>query len=191
MGNFGYRCKHTSRQIASRTHSQELQLAEQVIISETLMRGQARGSGSTEFNSNIEGSRPQERDENTQTWNNHRMDVRKHAGVEWDREHSTSEPNSSGMPLHTENHMVSLTEVHNVVENLMRVAIYKLDDWVSYTVEQIVVEFLNTYDVDRNKRFIQAALRWALNRLLVSILDDSSDIRKSFKVATIYTETAP
>lgn len=44
--------------------------------------------------------------------------------------------------------------------------------------------------MDHNKSFIKAALRRPLNRLLVSILDNSSRIRKSFEDAKVQVTMA-
>lgn len=56
--------------------------------------------------------------------------------------------------------------------------------------EQIVADALGTCGVDHNKAFFKAASRSALNRQLVSILDDTSGISESFEDAIIQVTTA-
>lgn len=82
-------------------------------------------------------------------------------------------------------------DVYNFVGKLMQEAISKLKDRVINIGEQTVVDALETCDVDHNKTFIKAALRNALNRQLVSILDDFLRTRESFENALIQAATAP
>lgn len=76
-------------------------------------------------------------------------------------------------------------------EKSMQTATPKLNDRLIDIVKQTVVDALETSDVEHHKNFIKAALRSALNRLLVSTLDDSSCIKESFEDAIIQGATAP
>lgn len=67
----------------------------------------------------------------------------------------------------------------------MEEAIDKVGYQLNEIVDQTVVDALQTCDVDHYQAFIKAALQSALSRLLVSMLDDSSVIRESFKIAII------
>lgn len=56
--------------------------------------------------------------------------------------------------------------------------------------EQAVVDALEASEADHNKTFIVHALRSALGELLVSVLDDLSNIRIIFKNDLIQLETS-
>lgn len=73
----------------------------------------------------------------------------------------------------------------------MQEAIDKLDDRVIGVATQTVVDVLNTCNLDQNQAFIKVALRIALNRMLVLILDDSSGTIEFFEHAIIGLATAP
>lgn len=73
----------------------------------------------------------------------------------------------------------------------MQKAVDKLDDRVIDITTKTLVDALESYDAHRNKEFIKGALRSTLNELLVSILVDSSSIRKSIEDAIIQVATAP
>lgn len=73
----------------------------------------------------------------------------------------------------------------------MHKATNKLGDRLVDIAEQTVVDAFETYDVDHNKDSIKGALKSVLNELLVFILDNSSQIRESFKGAVISVATAP
>lgn len=67
----------------------------------------------------------------------------------------------------------------------MQRSIDELDDRGTSFAEQTAINTLESCDVGHNEAFIRTAQRIALNRLLVSVLDYSSGIKKSFKHARV------
>lgn len=121
----------------------------------------------TGVSSSNEAKRPQGQYENIQARNNQLMDVVEQVGAEWDQEHFKSRSNSSEKPRCTKTHLDSRADAHRTVEKMTREAIDKLENWVTGTVGQTVVDALKTCDENHNMTFIKATLRITLNGILV------------------------
>lgn len=119
------------------------------------------------------------------------MDFMKEADSDRDQERSDSKPKSMPKPLCVENCLDFQVAVHNSVKKLSQEAVDKLADSVMNIAKQTVINASETCDLGRNKAFVKGKLKSVLNDLLVSILDDSSDIRESFKDAVVQVEATP
>lgn len=177
--------------MALRTRSQKQQLPEQLEIPAALMKGQTRVARSTRVNSNSEDSSPQGRDGNTQVRADQLMNIVEHADTDWDCEHPRLKSNLLRKPRRGESFFVSQTDVHKTMEKLMQEATNKLTDRVISIAKQTVVHALKICSVNHNKDFIKSALWCVLNGLLVSVLENSSGIKKSFQDAITQVATAP
>lgn len=174
-----------------RTRSQDLQSAKQVESPEALPSKKKQNSRTAVSSSDEEDSLTVKRDEREKSMFVCMMEVEKYAGDDRGRQHPNVRLNSSGTSRRVVNDPVSRTDVYQIVKNLMQKTINKLDNRVADIAEQTVLDALETCDVDKNEAFIKSALKSALNGLLVSILDDATDIRDSFENTIIQVATAP
>lgn len=88
-----------------------------------------------------------------------------------------------------ENNSIFWTDVPKKLKKSTQEATHKLDYNVGNIAEQTKDSTLEICDVDHKKVFIKSALKCALSKLLLSILDDSLGIKESFQNAIFSVAT--
>lgn len=76
-----------------------------------------------------------------------------------------------------------------IVDVLLQDALDEYENRVMVLAERTAIKALNTCDVDYNKALIKGALRSSLNALLLSILENESEIRDSLEL-TVFQVSA-
>lgn len=118
------------------------------------------------------------------------VNVMKQTDAGWYGEPPKAESIFLEKSYHSKASLTSWTDVRRFSEKLAKEAIDMLNSWVIEVAERIVVHTFETWDLGHTKVNIKGALRNALNKLLLSILNDSSDIRKCFEDAIAQLATS-
>lgn len=168
--------------MAHHMRSHDLPLAEHVENPETPMRDKTQASRIASPNLVDDGSHPTGRDENTRSVSDHMSEMLEQAGAEWDREHPTS--GLFRKPRRTCDEKVSRPDIQAIVEKMPWKALDRMDDHIVDVAEQMVIDALETGDIDHNKAFVKGVLCSGLNTLLLSIMkisleSDSPSKRRS------------